>query len=71
MLKQSLERILKHSWRKVDIVKRYFQTIPLSGHLHVLKDLRNGFGSNDFMSEILLPKGISLPRGLALKTNPV
>lgn len=37
MPKESLERILKLSWRKVDIVKRYFHTIPLSGHLHILR----------------------------------
>lgn len=71
MPKESLERILKFSWMKVGLVEGYFHPIPLSEHLHILKDLRNGFGSNNFVSEILLPKGTSLTHGLALKTNPV
>lgn len=36
MPEESLERILKLSWRKVDIVKIYFHTSPLSGYLHIL-----------------------------------
>jgi hypothetical protein len=64
---ENLEEILKLSCRKVGQIKGCFCPNPLAVHSHVLKDLRNKFGSNGFVSKTLLPRRISFSFGLALR----
>lgn len=42
----------------------------LPGYSYIQQGWRNGFGSSNCVSEITLPRGTSLPLGLAFRKNP-